>query len=209
MARGTSPSGPFESSGRNPLVTARPVQCTGHGDLVEGPDGQWYVVLLGTRPRGMVRSFSALGRETFVTPARFTADGWLEVDPVELNPREPFGWRATFAEPLGPQWLGVRRWPGDVADLAARPGWHTLTGQGEGMEAVAPVFVGHRQQHQSCTIAAVLDVSDGVGGLAVRYDEHFHYVVEAGAGRVVAAPRFPVSCGRPAPSCPRASSSCS
>jgi beta-xylosidase len=190
IARSASPDGPFVSCPANPLVTARgtarPVQCTGHGDLFEGPGGQWYVAMLGTRPRGMVRSFSALGRETFVSPARWTDDGWLEIDPVELNPRAPFGWVEDFDGGLGHAWIGVRRRPDQLADLAARPGWLTLTGEGEGMGAFRPVFVGHRQQHQTCEIRAVVDASEGVGGLAVRYDEEFHYEIEVAGNRVTA-----------------------
>ena len=190
IARSRSPRGPFVSCPDNPLVTARgtarPVQCTGHGDLVEGPDGQWYVVMLGTRPRGMVRSFSALGRETFISPARWTREEWLEIDPVELNPRDGFGWSEDFDGPLGPEWMGVRRRPDQVSDVTSRPGWLTLTGEGEGMGAFRPVFVGHRQEHQTCEIRAVVDASQGVGGLAVRYEEGFHYEVEAGNGTVTA-----------------------
>lgn len=195
IARSSSPSGPFTSCPHNPLVTARgtarSVQCTGHGDLFEGPDGQWYVIMLGTRPRGMVRSFSALGRETFISPARWTEDGWLEIDPVELNPREAFGWREDFDAELGPQWIGVRRRPDQLADLTARPGWLTLSGEGEGMGAFRPVFVGHRQQHQTCEIRAVVDASAGVGGLVVRYDDEFHYEVEVSGRQVTARAVIP------------------
>ncbi|GAA3869895.1 glycoside hydrolase family 43 protein [Tessaracoccus defluvii] len=191
IARGPSPEGPFTSCPANPLVTARgtarPVQCTGHGDLFEGPDGQWYVAMLGTRPRGMVRSFSALGRETFISPARWTDDGWLEIDQVELNPRPGFGWVEDFDGELGPQWIGVRRRPDQLADLTSRPGWLVLTGEGEGMGAFRPVFIGHRQQHQTCEIATVADASAGVGGLAVRYDEGLHYEVEASPDGTVTA----------------------
>lgn len=195
LARSDRPDGGFVSCPANPLVTARgtarPVQCTGHGDLFEGPGGQWYVAMLGTRPRGMVRSFSALGRETFISPARWTDDGWLEIDPVELNPRGPQGWVEDFEHELGPQWIGVRRRPDELADLGSRPGWLGLRGEGEGMGALRPVFVGHRQLHQTCEVRAVVDAVDGIGGLAVRYDEEFHYEVEVDAGRVTARAVIP------------------
>ncbi len=195
IARAQRPDGPFTSCPANPLVTARgtarPVQCTGHGDLVEGPDGQWYVVMLGTRPRGMVRSFSALGRETFISPARWGDDGWLEIDPVKLNPRDGFSWSEDFDGELGPQWIGVRRRPDQLADLTTRAGWLVLKGEGEGMGAFRPVFVGHRQQHQTCEIRTVADAASGVGGLALRYDEHFHYEVELADGTVTARAVIP------------------
>ena len=84
VARGPSP-GPFEGGPGNPVVsarsTSRPIQNTGHGDLVQTPDGGWAVVMLGMRPAGGTQAFAALGRETFITPARWE-DGWLEIDPV-------------------------------------------------------------------------------------------------------------------------------
>ncbi len=97
VARARDPRGPFENGPANPIVSARstdrPVQNTGHGDLVRGPDGEDLLVLLGVRPRGVTRAFSALGRETFVTPVRWR-DGWPEADPVPLRPR-PGGIRRT------------------------------------------------------------------------------------------------------------------
>ena len=51
IARGPTPSGPWESCPDNPIIshrsTDRPIQNTGHGDLVEAPDGSWWMVLLG------------------------------------------------------------------------------------------------------------------------------------------------------------------
>ncbi|MDW6057549.1 glycoside hydrolase family 43 protein [Streptomyces sp. FXJ1.4098] len=56
VARSTAPSGPWEPHPANPVLShrsiAHPVQNTGHGDLVELPDGSWAMVHLGVRPRG-------------------------------------------------------------------------------------------------------------------------------------------------------------
>ena len=196
IARSRSPEGPFTPGPANPLVTARgtdrPVQNTGHADLVVGPDDEPYLVMLGVRPRGMTRAFAALGRETFVTPARWTAQGWLEADPVELAPR-PGGqvWVEEFDGALGPQWLGVRQLPTSCSSTDERPGWLVLHGESTGLDAPDPVFVGVRQQHQTVSYVARVDVSAGVGGLAVRYDEHTHYEIEAGAGWLVARAVIP------------------
>lgn len=187
IARGDSPAGPFEPAPANPLVsarsTARPIQNTGHGDLVVGPDGEWLVVLLGVRPRSMTRAFSALGRETFVTDVRWNGDGWPEIDPVQLRPRPGGAWRDDFdAHALASDWLAVRRQPDEVASLGERPGWLVLPADGTTLDDPRPVFVGRRQEHLRSTSRVLVDVSDGVGGLAVRYDERFHAGIEAGDG---------------------------
>ncbi|WP_159499883.1 glycoside hydrolase family 43 protein [Microbacterium sp. 18062] len=190
IARGDGPEGPFETAPHNPLVSARstirPIQNTGHGDLVPGPDGQWLCVLLGVRPRSGTRAFSALGRETFVTPVRWEDDGWPAIDPVLLNPRPGTRTEVSFDEPLDAEWIAVRALPSAVADLGSRPGWLTLHADGTTLDDPRPVFVGRRQEHLTNSATVHVDVSDGAGGLAVRYDERFHVEVEAGAGSVTA-----------------------
>ncbi|MET0296861.1 MAG: family 43 glycosylhydrolase, partial [Microbacterium sp.] len=190
IARGDSPEGPFETAPQNPLVSARstirPIQNTGHGDLVIGPDGEWLCVLLGVRPRSMTRAFSALGRETFVTPVRWEADGWPAIDPVLLNPRPGTRVDVSFGEPLDGEWIAVRALPEAHVDLSSRPGWLVLHGDGSTLNDPHPVFVGRRQEHLTNAVTVRIDASAGVGGLAVRYDERFHVEIEADAATVIA-----------------------
>lgn len=187
IARGGSPEGPFEGAPGNPLVSARstprPIQNTGHGDLVVGPDGDWLCVLLGVRPRSGTRAFSALGRETFVTGVTWQ-DGWPALAPVTLNPRPGTRTEIAFDGPLDDEWIAVRRLPGDVSRI--EDGRLVLTADGSTLFDPQPVFVGRRQEHLTHEVTARLDVSGGTGGLAVRYDEHYHVELEAGGGRVVA-----------------------
>jgi len=189
IARGSSPEGPFTGAPGNPLVSARstprPIQNTGHGDLVVGPDGEWLCVLLGVRPRSGTRAFSALGRETFVTPVTWT-DGWPAIAPVELNPRPGTRVEVDFAAPLDREWVAVRRLPSEIADVEARPGALVLHADGTTLADPRPVFVGRRQEHLNNAVAVRVDVADGVGGIAVRYDEGFRLEIEAG-GEVVTA----------------------
>lgn len=192
IARGDSPEGPFETAPQNPLVSARstirPIQNTGHGDLVIGPDGDWLCVLLGVRPRSMTRAFSALGRETFVTSVRWEADGWPAIDPVMLNPRPGTRVDIDFAQTreLDGEWIAVRATPASVADVDARDDAIVLHGSGRTLDDPRPVFLGRRQEHLTNAVTARVDVGDGVGGLAVRYDERFHVEVEVGCGRLTA-----------------------
>jgi beta-xylosidase len=192
IARADAPRGPFETAPQNPLVSARstirPVQNTGHGDLVTGPDGEWLCVMLGVRPRSMTRAFSALGRETFVTSVRWAGNGWPEIDPVLLNPRPGTRVELAFSPDggLDDEWIAVRSLPSAHADLHAQPGSLVLHGSGATLGDPHPVFVGRRQEHLTNSVTVTADASRGVGGLAVRYDERFHVEVEAGDGRVVA-----------------------
>ena len=90
ILRSKSVTGPFVPWERNPILTQRDldgtaphaVTCTGHADLVEGPGGQWWSVFLGCRPYG--GQYTTTGRETFLLPVQWTADGW----PVILPPGE-------------------------------------------------------------------------------------------------------------------------
>lgn len=197
IARGPAIDGPFEPCPHNPIVTARgsdrPAQNTGHGDLVRTPDGGWAMVLLGTRPRSMTRAFAPMGRETFLTPVTWQ-DGWPHAEPVHLGERHDAVERSfTFPsdapaalDGFDPEIIAVRQFPREVADLATRPGWARLLGAGEGMEAFRPVFLGVRQCTEGMTVEVTLDVSDGVGGLSMRFDENFHLDMEVDGSEVTA-----------------------
>jgi len=203
VARGDHPYGPFTEGvaaggPANPILsarsTSRPIQNTGHGDLVETPDGGWALVMLGMRPTGMTQAFSALGRETFITSARWE-NGWLAADPVLLNPRPG---ETVFAddftgEALAPEWIGVRRYPAELATLAAgaagaaaSAGRLVLTGEGGTLDAEQPVLVGVRQRNPWSSTSVRVEPGTGLGGLGVRYDEDHHYEIEVGNGVVTA-----------------------
>ncbi len=185
IARGPSIEGPFENGPHNPFLTARgttrPIQNTGHGDLVSGPNGVEVFVMLGVRPLGGTRAFSPLGRETFITPVEWV-DGWPTAAPVTLNPRPGVDAVAfDFADPASlddPGWIAVRTEPANVASLTEHPGRLTLHGVDGGMAAVHPAFVGRRQRHIVTTSTTTVDAAKGSGGLAFRYDEYSYVALE-------------------------------
>jgi xylan 1,4-beta-xylosidase len=193
VARGPSPEGPFEGHPANPVLsarsTSRPIQNTGHADLVATPDGGTALVLLGMRPLGLTQSFSPLGRETFITPVSW-ADGWPAPDPVLLAPRDGVDALVEedfdFAGPGAledPGWLAVRTTPGSVASVS--DGRLVITGYA-GLDDPHPQFVGRRQRHLTATVSAAVDASGGAGGLAARYDEE-HWICLEARGTVVTA----------------------
>ncbi|MBQ0071371.1 MAG: glycoside hydrolase family 43 protein, partial [Spirochaetales bacterium] len=71
ILRSRSIYGPYENDSGNPIILTHvprkghPIQATGHADLIETPQGDWYAVFLGIRvkPRPLLHH---LGRETFL-----------------------------------------------------------------------------------------------------------------------------------------------
>lgn len=92
MARSRSLTGPYEIDPENPVLTARydctlPLQRTGHGDLVETQNGEWYMVHLCGRPLPS-RGRSVMGRETGIQKVTWTEDGWLRLASGKHEPEE-------------------------------------------------------------------------------------------------------------------------
>ena len=81
LARSSSIEGPYEVHPKNPILTALgdenlPLQKTGHADLVETQNGEWYMVHLCSRPIGDHRR-CILGRETAIQRVEWRDDDWL------------------------------------------------------------------------------------------------------------------------------------
>ena len=96
--RSRQPMGPWQAppDAVNPIVfngNHSDIQNTGHLDMVEGENGQWWAVFLGVRPQFSQKQLvnpilmrSALGRESFMAPVEWI-DGWPVVNkqrPIEL-----------------------------------------------------------------------------------------------------------------------------
>ena len=100
-ARARSIHGPWENSPYNPIARTLSVEehwwSKGHGTLVEGLDGRWYVVY-----HAYERGFVTLGRQTLLAPVEWTADGWVKLagrDPA-LPITKPGGEALPHAFPL-------------------------------------------------------------------------------------------------------------
>ncbi|MEU6228817.1 glycoside hydrolase family 43 protein [Streptomyces sp. NPDC047042] len=197
IARGRTPAGPFEPCPDNPVLTHRgtdePIQNTGHADLVQGPDGSWWLALLGVRPRGGTPGWHVLGRETFVAPVEWV-DGWPVVGkvtselpapawPLVPGPAEAVRDDFDLSE-LRPKWISLRDRPAELCTTKERAGWLTLRARGGSLDEPDVVFVGRRQQHLACEARTRIDPAEGRGGLAVRLDEEHHYEIEASEGEV-------------------------
>jgi xylan 1,4-beta-xylosidase len=75
-------TGPYEVDPSESMLTASdkrnsPLQCTGHGSIVESIDGHWYVMYLCVRM--IENQFSPLGRETSIQEVVWTDDNWVRL----------------------------------------------------------------------------------------------------------------------------------
>ena len=178
IARAASPWGPFEPCPRNPILTHRntplsePIQGTGHADLVQAEDGGWWMVFLGFRPQGGYY-WHHLGRETFLAPVRWDAQGWpvvnegrpiaLEMNAPGLPTAQPVAAppvRDDFDGPLGTAWTFIRNPVRSAYSTAERPGWLILRGTAVSLDAAdgpSPTFVGRPQQNLRGRLATRID----------------------------------------------------
>ncbi|MEH7304994.1 glycoside hydrolase family 43 protein [Neobacillus drentensis] len=91
LARSKNILGPYELCPHNPILTSRDdlsleLQKAGHGDLVETPSGEWYMVHLCSRPLPPFRR-CILGRETAIQKVVWDSEGWLQLEDGSHSPK--------------------------------------------------------------------------------------------------------------------------
>lgn len=181
VARSRSAQGPYEPAPTNPILTHRstehPVQSVGHADLVEGPDGTWFAVYHGTRPRGAFPQFHLLGRETMLARVEWR-DGWPAiVETDDLVTAGDHAFTDTFAAPLDVRWVCPG---GTLAGVAAGPSGLELTA----VDGHRPVLTRVTDLDWDATVT--LDVSQGWGRVLLRLDDDHWYGLDVGSGRTTA-----------------------
>lgn len=82
VARSEKITGPYEVDPNYPMMTSSgnkewPLQCAGHGSLVQTDHGEWYMAHLVTRPFEDEKSI--LGRETALQKVIWDEEGWLRL----------------------------------------------------------------------------------------------------------------------------------
>lgn len=80
MQRSDNIYGPYTPCPHNPIISHKEykkseIQATGHADLVEDENGNWWLVFLGIR-RFSHALLHNLGRETFLAPVTWDEEGW-------------------------------------------------------------------------------------------------------------------------------------
>lgn len=206
--RSKNPMGPWEECPSNPILTQReglddnridPVSSTGHADLVQTVQGDWWAVFLGCRP--YEADLYNTGRDTYLLPVTWK-DGW----PVILekgkavpvvnakaewqtrigngnNVQKPttgnFSYHDSFdAGSLDMRWIFLRN-PSDFytlgsAGLTITPKAVDITRK----ESPSAVFV--RQQHTAFSAGTQLKFvprNDGnIAGMTLLQNEEYNFV---------------------------------
>lgn len=207
MARSRTLDGDFERDPQYSLLTSRnnpdwELQKAGHGELVETPDGAWYLAHLASRvSHDAEGAFAVTSRETCLQRVAWTDDGWLRLadddgDPVE-GTRARTRVRSTIATTVAPASAGLRedfagpeldrtRWsalrrpvePG-WCDLTARPGWARLYGGQSSASVFEQSLIGTRIEEPRARVAVRIDALPRTprhrAGPAAWYDRVSHY----------------------------------
>ena len=201
--RSDSPMGEYKPWHRNPILTQRhlapnrrnAVTCTGHADLIQTPEGEWWGAFLGCRPTA--GGFENLGRETFLMPVRWSEDGFpffLEKDEtVPLIIHRPGV--TVDANPTFGNFKVEDSFDGDKLGLE----WMTLRGPADGLYALkdgalelkcsparatkfeTPALILRRLQHHAFTASTRMRFTpegEEAAGLLLYKDEQHQFFLK-------------------------------
>ncbi len=205
--------GPYIPYDKNPILTQRdldltrknPITATGHADFVELDNGEWWAVFLGIRPYLIAdREYDNTGRETFLAPVKWI-DSWPVINPdykevqyyypYPLPPKKEFAVRpygGNFKlkynfdkDKLDKDWIFLRTPREKWYDLTSKKGFVTMQLRPETCSGdMNPSFIGHRQQHLTCSASTSIDFMPKSGnekaGLLIFLSEtHFYFLCKS------------------------------
>lgn len=202
IMRSKSPYGPYEQCPHNPILSKvdsmqEDIKCTGHADLIEDHNGNWWLVFLAIRPitdehrRVLLHN---LGRETFISPVTWK-DGWPlvnggeevqmimdgpllgEVQEINLDFSDDF-----TEEKNSLEYNYLRNPHMENYKRDCKNGRLILTGTDITLSMVdAPTMQMVRQREFNCKTEAAVDIialeEGGRIGLTAFYNQCYHYEV--------------------------------
>lgn len=206
IGRSNNPYGPFEML-EHPILTHNaikdhPIQYTGHVELLDDVDGNWWALFLGVRLRN--KRGSVLGRETYLAPVTWV-DGWPMIDnneghvglemsvtvPTQESRKDivmqphPTKIMNIFSDDyaLGLEWIYNRVLPAEGAvSLTSQEGCLTLIGNEYSLkDGQSNLYVCRRQLHHAMRIETYVSFApaqDGeYAGIAARLSDNTYYAV--------------------------------
>ena len=197
MQRSDSIWGPYLACPHNPIISHREykkseIQATGHADLVEDNNGNWWMVCLGIR-RFSHALLHNLGRETFLSPVKWNENEWpivgnngtIELDMSAPLPAEPdpvnHGNYIDFHEKQLSRHLFYTRNP-KLENYIHNYSDGTLTLTGTDITinepGTSPTIMSLRQPQFCTTLTAIIDLDKTSAerfGIAAYYNNDYHY----------------------------------
>lgn len=200
-----TPRGKFKPWQENPILTQKhldsdrtlPITCTGHADLIQKDNGQWWSVFLACRP--INNQFENLGRETFMLPVRWSKEGFpyilrgeeevprmVEMEGVKRDSASTFGNFSKIdnfdSQKLGMDWVTLRGDAANLYSLTENTGYLTLScADIAANELKIPAYISRRLQHHKfeCTTSMYFSPStDGESaGMLLMKDEKHQYLL--------------------------------
>lgn len=193
-ARSENPYGPYEEYAKNPVLTNRNlggnqtmIQGVGHGDLIKGPDGQYYMVCLGFRQSGKWQAYHHLGREVFLTQIDWQADGWFTAGekgtlseypnlnlPHTIQEEHPYDLNFDISVFENPRWIFLRDYK--MEHYCFRENRLFLQGTEVTLnDAASPTFTGVRQSEFFTHLFVTVGGYAEEAGVSFYMDECQHY----------------------------------
>lgn len=198
LCRSKTITGPYEVHPENPLITAKYspdnyLQKTGHGDLVETQNGDWYVVFLTGRPLTTLGR-CITGRESAIEKVEWRDDGWLylacgghearafvEAPELPEHAFTPSNTRVNFDSneiDIHFQSLRVPMTP-DWVNQTDRPGFLRLYGRDSLASCFEQSMIARRVQAHSTSAATCIEFNpenfQQMAGLTCYYNSTHHY----------------------------------
>lgn len=195
-ARSNSIWGPFENYPRNPVLTNRDkapeiIQGIGHGDLIQDKNGEWHILSLGFRQIHMWMPYHHLGREIFLTPVKFGADGWFTAGTNGTTDKE-YEIAGDFEQSekrlytfqntdWNIDWCYLRHPHFENYELSENKA--VLHGTDVDIyQADSPTFIGIRQRDFNMELSVDVSVDCSEGGITVYMCENEHYDIAVRKG---------------------------
>lgn len=194
ILRSQSIYGPYEKNPNNPILShvsrkGHVIQATGHADLIETPQGEWYAVFLAIRvkPRPLLHH---LGRETFLAKVEWK-DNWPMIGDegkVELSYAtgpdciDNDDYSVQFSKPIA-SWhsLKVRKPKDNCYIINTKEKKLILVGEENINTPLAhPTLLAFRQRGFHEKMEAILSISnlEGRAGIASWLSSDYHYRLE-------------------------------
>ncbi|WP_439697843.1 family 43 glycosylhydrolase [Mucilaginibacter sp. AW1-7] len=193
-ARSKTPFGPWENSPYDPIIRTKDNSekwwSKGHGSLVEGPNGKWWMVF-----HAYEKGYYGMGRQTLLEPVEWTKDGWFKVpgtiktDAPILKPKQSeltssFTLSDDFSgHSLKPQWQFFGEY--DTTRFHLNDNSLTIKGKGKSVADCAPLTFIPSNHSYTAQVELFIE-GNATGGLTLFYDNRYYSGILADKQNILA-----------------------